>query len=890
MKSIVPGFFLLGLSAWAAAAEQPEIQVELPEGQQVYEGDAVLYRVTLSNVENPSPPKLVGFDDFTIESRGEQVMDSRQLEFRNGRPVEIARQSRIYDYLLTPKRTGELTIPAPTADVQGRVLRGQSLKLRVIAPQDQDLALLEIRVDQPAVYPTQTLTVTLSIAVKALPEPFAERDPVAVLRRLPALSIPWVADTSLPAGIKPEQTAQAWLEGLLNRRRGGGFSVNNVRGSSGFLLFDEGPLPFLPPAQRTHRLDRAGQSVSYWEYAFPRTFVAQRVGQFSLGPVSLKGTLGGRLTAGGELGLEAVFAVAKPVTVTVQDAPQEGRPASYAGVIGEFEFQGQLSPTTVKVGDPMTLTLTLRGQGTLEAVKPPDLAQVPDLAKQFKIYEVTDATAGAERRFTYSLRPLTAAAKTFPAVPLAAYFDVKQETFVTLQTEAIPVEITQAEQLDSQQIALARTTQSAGQEIEAQEGGIFANDVALGSLRDESVQPGRWFVALGSLTGAYGVILLITRRSQRLSGDPLLRRRRTAVARAQQRLQAAKGSSGSRQEADALQAAIVGLVADAAGLTEAGLTSAEVCLRLLQMQLEPALVERVSAWFEACDAARYGASQQALHGLEDTASALLEALVKSLRQKRLLQSTTRLLLVALLAATAGCARVPDPALSQKFQAAQQAFDKAQAADDFLRAAGLYQEILDTGLVSGAVLYNQGNAFLRGGQRGRAIACYRQAQRYRPRDALLDHNLGYTLGPGSAKPQHTVLDYLLFWQDWIGYGDKFRWLAAAGLVTFALAVAALYVQRQRVVARVAVVALWLTLVLAASAAYDWFRFEAIRRGVLTADGVVARKGNAESYEPAFTQPLPEGTEFQVLERRDDWLLIRLPGAKEGWVTGDRAVVY
>ena len=254
------------------------------------------------------------------------------------------------------------------------------------------------------------------------------------------------------------------------------------------------------------------------------------------------------------------------------------------------------------------------------------------------------------------------------------------------------------------------------------------------------------------------------------------------------------------------------------------------------------------------------------------------------------QLTTRLLLVALLAATAGCARAPAPALSQKFQAAQQAFDQAQTTDEFLRAAGQYQEILDAGLVSGAVLYNQGNAFMRSGQRGHAIACYRQAQRYRPRDPLLDHNLRYALGPGYAEPKRTVLEYLLFWQDWVSYGDKFRGLAAAAWVTFALGVAALYVQRRRLVARVAVGALLLTLVLAASAAYDWFRFETIRRGVITADGVVARKGNAESYEPAFTQPLPEGTEFQVLERRDDWLLILLPGAKEGWITSDRAVVY
>lgn len=638
MKSITAWCFLLGFSAWAAAAEPPQIDVELrlPDGQQVYEGDGVPYRVTLSNVEKSTPPKLAGFDDFVVEFRGEHGMESRQIDFRNGRAVEIARQSWVYDYLLTPKRSGELTIPAPTVELQGHVLRGEALRLSVIAPQDQDLALLELRVDKPAVYPTQTFTVTLNVAVKALPEPFADRDPVAVLRRLPALSIPWVADASLPAGIKPEQSAQAWLEGFLNRRRSGGFSVNNIGGNSGFMLFDEGPLPFLPPAKRTQRQDSAGAALSYWEYAFPRKFVAQRVGSLSFGPVSLKGALGKRLTAGRDLGLEGVFAVAKAISVIVQDAPQEGRPASYAGAIGAFELHGELSPTTVKVGDPMTLTLTLRGQGTLDAFKPPDLAQVPDIARHFKIYEVTEATADAERRFSYTLRPTTDAVKTLPAVPLAAYFDVQQEAFVTLQTNPIPIQVTKAEQLNSQQIALGATTKSGGQDIESQEGGIFANDSALGSLRDEGVAPQRWFVGLGGLTGTYLAILLLARRSQRLSADPLWRRRRTAAARAQQRLQAAKGSSGSRQEADALQAAVVGLVADAAGLTEAGLTSAEVRQQLLQMQLDAALVERVSAWFEACDAARYGASQQALHGLEDTAAALLQALVQSLRQKRLL--------------------------------------------------------------------------------------------------------------------------------------------------------------------------------------------------------------------------------------------------------------
>ena len=53
--------------------------------------------------------------------------------------------------------------------------------------------------------------------------------------------------------------------------------------------------------------------------------------------------------------------------------------------------------------------------------------------------------------------------------------------------------------------------------------------------------------------------------------------------------------------------------------------------------------------------------------------------------------------------------------------------------------------LDRGQISGAVLYNQGNAFMQAGQRGRAIAAYRQARRYLGPDLFLEANLAYALG-------------------------------------------------------------------------------------------------------------------------------------------------
>jgi tetratricopeptide (TPR) repeat protein len=241
------------------------------------------------------------------------------------------------------------------------------------------------------------------------------------------------------------------------------------------------------------------------------------------------------------------------------------------------------------------------------------------------------------------------------------------------------------------------------------------------------------------------------------------------------------------------------------------------------------------------------------------------------------------LLASLVPLADGCIAVPEGELVRKYQRALEAFDQASSPADYLRSAALYQEILDRGVVSGALLYNQGNALMRAGQRGRAVACYRQALAYRPRDPQLRANLQLALGPGvSMEPPRMLLDYVFFWQDWLSYPGKVQ--AAAGLASaaFALGILALFVPPRRWFRRAGWSVLALTAILAASAVYDWYRFEHIERGVVVQAEAVARKGNAESYDPAFTEPLKEGTEFRVLERRGTWLQIQLPNGIAGWV--------
>lgn len=238
----------------------------------------------------------------------------------------------------------------------------------------------------------------------------------------------------------------------------------------------------------------------------------------------------------------------------------------------------------------------------------------------------------------------------------------------------------------------------------------------------------------------------------------------------------------------------------------------------------------------------------------------------------------------------GCRPSVDPALYGKFQSAEAAFEESQTPEEFRRVAALYQEILDSGVVSGAVLYNQGNAFMRAKMPGHAVAAYRRAQRYRPNDPYLAANLANAkAGAAGMENRKPLVEYVLFWQDWISLPAKFQLSSGCALATLVLAGIGVWWSR-RAFLRLGTLALLVTIAMTVSATYDWYRFLHLKHGVLVAEGVIARKGNGDSYEPAFTAELDEGTEFLVQEERGDWLLIRLSGDQEGWIRRVEAVVY
>ena len=215
-------------------------------------------------------------------------------------------------------------------------------------------------------------------------------------------------------------------------------------------------------------------------------------------------------------------------------------------------------------------------------------------------------------------------------------------------------------------------------------------------------------------------------------------------------------------------------------------------------------------------------------------------------------------------------------------------DRARTA--FLQSAAAFQSLADAGVRNGRLYYNLGNAYLKSGKTGRAIAAYRRAQSLIPGNPRLQSNLDYArslcryeIPPTGAR---TVARTVLFWHYETSARSRFLAGLAAYVLFWACLIGRTWAPRLRWRYPAAVLMLiWISL--GVSVVADAHAASGPGHGVVIADEVVVRKGDGQAYEPQFEQPLVEGVEFEVIERRHDWIHIRLADGQEGWVPLDQA---
>jgi tetratricopeptide (TPR) repeat protein len=221
------------------------------------------------------------------------------------------------------------------------------------------------------------------------------------------------------------------------------------------------------------------------------------------------------------------------------------------------------------------------------------------------------------------------------------------------------------------------------------------------------------------------------------------------------------------------------------------------------------------------------------------------------------------------------------------QANQAAGTDPDTAKELYRKAALrFERIIRDGKVrNGKLYYNIGNAFFRMGDLGRAILHYRRSERYRPHDPNLQQNLNYArtrrLDRIEERQKTKVLKTLLFWHYDISAGTR-SVIFAVGSLLFWVGLS-LRIFSRKSIPRWALACLGLiALLFLASLVFEGFFADRQREGVILAKHVLARKGDGETYQSSFKDPLHAGTEFEVLEDRNKWYQIELRDGRRCWV--------
>ncbi|MEZ5363746.1 MAG: BatD family protein [Bryobacterales bacterium] len=122
--------------------------------------------------------------------------------------------------------------------------------------------------------------------------------------------------------------------------------------------------------------------------------------------------------------------------------PEQGKPANFSGLIGNFHFDAHAVPTAVSVGDPITLTIRVSGPEYLDYVRLPDLAQQTELVEGFKIPEEMAAGEIVDRAkvFSQTIRAKDPRITEIPELDFS-YFDPDRGEYMVGRTDPIPIEV-----------------------------------------------------------------------------------------------------------------------------------------------------------------------------------------------------------------------------------------------------------------------------------------------------------------------------------------------------------------------------------------------------------------------------------------------------------------
>jgi tetratricopeptide (TPR) repeat protein len=246
--------------------------------------------------------------------------------------------------------------------------------------------------------------------------------------------------------------------------------------------------------------------------------------------------------------------------------------------------------------------------------------------------------------------------------------------------------------------------------------------------------------------------------------------------------------------------------------------------------------------------------------------------------------------VAVLLVAAGVAAGAHAAIdaAENPSAALSQANEAYVAGDYTQAIAGYQSLVAAGHRHPLLHYNLGNAYLRQGELGRAIASYRRATAGAPRNQDVRANLAFarkSARDAVAPPEPPMVWRTIFaWHYALAPAELWLALVVLNLVLWALLALRLWRRHEALTWAAAIAGV---LVVACGASLALRSVAPSRVAVVVPREVEVRSGLRDDTVLRFK--LHAGSEVAVREERDGWLRIALPDGEQGWIQAEAAEV-
>ena len=386
MKPMIKIFLTLMSAMFLSAASYAQTSSRL-SSTFLARGEQALLEIVVVGARNVGTPEIPDVKTIAIQFSGR----GPKANILPGRILEYA-----YGYIVSGYEVGKFTIPAITVVVDGLKTQSEPLDFQIFDP--DDLQWSEVQSGERTIRYASSFRTMNS-------RPFENE----------------TTPTEIKVFVPEEVLVEDW--GIPDFERDG---VAAWR--------------FQPSPMRS-RINLLGKR--YVSVAYPSTITPTRVGKIGIGPAKI------RLTTQEQaldpfpriVNAEIYLQVPKLEIESIPLPP--GAPEGFENAVGNFRLSASTAVTEIQEGDPISVDLIVSGSGNLDTMRPPSLEDPTG----WKIYGTTTEQRDDERRqlsgsviSRQSIRPL----EMKSAIPpyRLVYFDPKDETYKTLTTEPIALQMT----------------------------------------------------------------------------------------------------------------------------------------------------------------------------------------------------------------------------------------------------------------------------------------------------------------------------------------------------------------------------------------------------------------------------------------------------------------